>query len=424
MILSELQTSFIIPIIFILTLAIISNLLLYVLNLDYLPIFTIQIIIGLIISRWFNNYVNQNNFLSIVDSIYIAGLSLVMFLSGYEVETKVGGKTIINDLTSKSKNVKSFNAGRVSIIITILIHILAIGVSFLFVNQITGNKIMGIILLTLVFSSSFAGIIVPIIVSKEMLYTPIGKVVSTIANISEGLSILFLSIVMLVINKDVDYKLSLLLVGSLLFIYLLFKNNKIASTLKNQKGELTNTISIFILILVLFFVVLSDFAGVEYILGAFVIGMIVRSAQVNINIIHSLEKVIFGVFAPIFFILVGTKVDVISIFENVDMVILTGLLTIALVVVELPILFLLKWFNRRTVIPSMLLLSSTIIVPLALDHFNHELGLYSNEFSQALIFASLLVCIIGTIYFVIRFPFDDLKKEVREKEYESNQRNF
>ncbi|NLD25810.1 MAG: hypothetical protein GX661_00445, partial [Acholeplasmataceae bacterium] len=79
-------TNFFIPIIILLGLSTISSIILAVFRLKFLPVFTVEIIIGIIIASWFNKYMAELEMTAIVDGIYVTGLSLLMFLSGYEVE--------------------------------------------------------------------------------------------------------------------------------------------------------------------------------------------------------------------------------------------------------------------------------------------------------------------------------------------------
>ncbi len=91
---------------------------------------------------------------------------------------------------------------------------------------------------------------------------------------------------------------------------------------------------------VLTFVILLMFAwgaigqalGIEALLGAFVVGIVLSQIpQLNPDIIHKLESIALGIFAPIFFAVAGLKVDALRLLEP-------QLLTIMLVVTVVAII--------------------------------------------------------------------------------------
>lgn len=421
MILSGLVTQFFVPIIILLGFATISSVLLKVFKLDFLPVFAIEILIGLIIGKWFNGYIEGLELTGVVEGLYTLGLSLLIFLGGYEVEFEI--KDLIleehadSDLINKksSKN-KSINAFKVGIILTVFSYIAALIVSIFFGSFITGNKVLGIIVLTLVFASTFAGLVVPILHEKELIHTAIGKTLGTIADLSEALSIILLTILMIVVDVEREYWYIIGLIALILITFSVFRKYRVGNIFGKFTEGVDHLATRVVVIVIFVFVLLSNLAGGEYILGALLAGIFVRRAKFSKDIMHSLERVIYGIFAPMFYIIVGTTIDIASILSSWDSISLVLLLAVALIVVEIPVLYLLKWYNWKTVVPSVVLMSCTIIVPIAAREINHNLHLFSDEFAQALILASLIICIIGTIFFAIRFPFSSLKKENDEKE--------
>lgn len=79
---------------------------------------------------------------------------------------------------------------------------------------------------------------------------------------------------------------------------------------------------------------------------------------------------------------------------------------------------LLKWFKLNTVLPSIVLMACTVVVPIAVTHIGEGLGVFSKQFSQCLLLASLLVCIIGSIIFSINFPFGNYREKIKTAEAE------
>lgn len=85
----EQVSGFFVPIIILLSLASVSSILISVFKLKFLPTFAVEILIGLVIAYWFNADMARWGFTGVVDGIYVLGLSMMMFLSGYDVDFDV-----------------------------------------------------------------------------------------------------------------------------------------------------------------------------------------------------------------------------------------------------------------------------------------------------------------------------------------------
>ena len=283
----------------------------------------------------------------------------------------------------------------------------------MFGSFIEGNKVLGIIILTLVFASTFAGLVVPILHEKHLINSAIGKTLATIADLSEALSIIFLTILMIIV-LDRQYWYIIALIALTLITFTVFRKYRVGRFFGKFTEGVDHLATRVVIIITLVFVLLSNLAGGEYILGALLAGIFVRRTKFSSEVMRSLERIIYGIFAPMFYILVGTQIDIISLMSSWDNVLLVLLLAVALLAVELPVLYLLRWYNWKTVVPSIILLSCTIIVPIAALELNHSLHIFPEEFLQCLILASLIICILGTIFFATRFPYSQLKKNEKE----------
>jgi CPA2 family monovalent cation:H+ antiporter-2 len=290
----------------------------------------------------------------------------------------------------------------------------SIVVSLFFSNSIGGNKFLAVILMTLIFASTFAGLVVPLIHNEGLSHTVIGKLLAAISNLSEALSILFLTIFMIATDVDPAYWIVVLLIAVLIITLMIIKKYKFGKAFSKITEGIDHFATRIVIVVILGLVILSDMSGGEYILGAFIAGILVHQADFSEDIIHSLSRVIYGIFAPMFFILVGTRIDIMNYIREPESLLMVLYIFIGLLACELPVLYLLKWYRMNTVAPSMLLLSCTIVVPIAANHINEILHLYTEEFGDALILASLLLCVFGTILFQINFPFGNIKKTQHE----------
>ena len=79
MFLFELSTKIFLPVIFLLFISVIVQIILRTFKIKFIPAFVIELIIGIIIAKPFNEFISQNEFTPLIDGVYVLGLSLIMF---------------------------------------------------------------------------------------------------------------------------------------------------------------------------------------------------------------------------------------------------------------------------------------------------------------------------------------------------------
>lgn len=410
--LAALQTSFLIPILIILGVSAVIELILSGLNIKFIPAFVIQIIIGVALAPWFNQYILDLQMVSVMDGLYIVGLSLIIFLSGYEVELG-----LLKD--KKSSDSSYVNVFRVGLGIFISVLMLAIGIGF--IMSLTQDINIGDqwlktgLLLGIVLSSSFAGLVSPLIHIQKMQNTILGKIFDIFSDLSEIVSIVLLSIFMIITGVTSGLIWILLVILIILVIW---------SRLSAKKSFFEKVTSItdykqlpirLLIVLILGLVLLSDLAGVEYILGAYAAGMVTRSTGVQKETFKKLEHLIYAIFIPIFFVIVGTRIDIISFVKEGSNFLHVLFILIGLLIVRIPMLYLLRWFKFKTILPMILLSTTTIIVCIAAGHIGVHLNLFTDAFSDALVLAGIITCIINPIIFRVVFPMGEQTEMYRFK---------
>ncbi|MDD4000433.1 MAG: cation:proton antiporter, partial [Bacilli bacterium] len=299
-------TGFFIPIIILLGIASLTSVLISVLKLKFLPVFAVEIILGMLIASWFNKFIVSQNMTGIVDGIYVLGLSMLMFFSGYEVDFDAFKDFELNEENDCStckhrrcRDCKHINTKKTVFTITILTYLASMIVALMFNPFMENNKFIGILLLTLLFASTFAGFVVPILYNEGLHGTVIGSILSAIANLSEALSILFLTIIMMVVY-DSEFWLIILIIGIFLIISRIFKKLELGNFFGKFTAGIDHLATRVIIVLILLLVFLSDLAGGEYIFGAFLAGIIVRQARFSEKIVEGISQIIYGVFTPMF----------------------------------------------------------------------------------------------------------------------------
>lgn len=418
-------TGFFIPIIVLLGIASLTSIIISAFKLRFLPVFAVEIFVGIAIASWFNKFMLDLNMTAVVDGIYVLGLSLLMFFSGYEVDFDAFKDFDLNEENDcktckhrRCRHCKHINTFRTVILITVLTYLASLVAAFFLTPFMEAKKGIGIILLTLLFASTFAGFVVPILVDEGLHETVVGKILSAIANISEALSILFLTVLMIATDIDPKYWLIILTIGLILIIFRIFRKHAIGKRFSKIAEGVDHLATRVIIILILLLVLLSDLSGGEFIFGAFLAGIIVRQAKFSEKLVLGIEQIIYGVFTPMFYIIVGTSIDIVELFSDPSSFLLVALIVLCLLLAELPMFILLKWLKLNTVLPSIVLMACTVVVPIAVTHIGEGLGVFSKQFSQCLLLASLLVCIIGSIIFSINFPFGNYREKIKTAEAE------
>ena len=369
------------PVVILIAISALIPIILSVLKIKFIPFSVVEIVAGIIIGSFFNkNGMFTNEF---SEGLYIFGMAFLLFLSGLDTDFSVFKKH-----DPKDHHVDILKVSVILIIAVLLISLLA---SFIFINYIEKDKLSGILLLTIAFSTTFASIVVPILHQRGLGHTAIGKVLCTYAEISELLSIVLLSIFMVFnrINHDQKPWLLLFVILTLVITYVIERFVKKDNFQKVMDGFTHLALRLCLLVFIICMII-SQVAGVEFILGAFLAGVVLRVAKLSHHSMEKLEVVGYGIFVPIFYILLGVKIPFMTLIKNPEYIGLTLALFGVLILVKLPFMYLLKWFKVKAVIPSMLITTCTIIVAITLESFH----IFKEEFSYCLILASTLTCII------------------------------
>ena len=392
------------PIVILLGLAAVIPVILAICRIKFIPVLVIEILTGILLASFSSKefFVNNNELTPFMEGLYTIGMGILLFLSGLDTDFTVLGK--------HKKGDSYLHISRLTTILLFTVILCSIGGSFLFLDFMN-HKVIGIIVLTIIFCSTFASIVIPLVHEEGLGDSTIGKIISSYSTKAELLSIVALSILMMVLGMTKEQKpwLLFILVIILLIVYIFSRYLKLNSFKKISDGIVHFGVRLTIALL-LGLMILCSISGVEYILGAFLAGMVIKSAKPSESNIHKLEIIGYGIFVPIFYMLVGLKIGllmpILEIFkwENLSLIlILFGML----IVVKIPFMYLCRWFNFSTVIQTTLFVACTLIVVIASEEF----GVFTKKFMNALIIASSLTCIIPPILFDITKRFGYSKKE-------------
>ncbi|MCM3569974.1 monovalent cation:proton antiporter family protein [Neobacillus mesonae] len=380
------------------TMAFLTPIILHRLKLNFIPVVVAEIIMGLILGKSGFNIVHEDMWLSTLSTL---GFIFLMFLSGLEIDFSAftGGKK--REILPNGK--KEPNSFAVSSIIFGGIFVLSLGLSYLFV---LAGFIDNAFLMTLIISTISLGVVVPTLKEAHLMKTVIGQIILLIAVIADLATMILLAVFVSIYepNHENTWLLLVLFAAGIILYFLgkMFKSRTFVETLSTGTVQI-GTRAVFTLIIVL--VGLSETVGAENILGAFLAGVLVSLLSPNQELVHKLDSFGYGFLIPIFFVMVGVELDIWSLLSEKKLLLLIPLLLIGLLVSKLIPVYLLKiWYDTKTVISSVFLLTSTLSLVIAAATIGERIGVITEQMKGTLILVAVITSILTPIVFKKLFP--------------------
>ncbi|KZE63420.1 sodium:proton antiporter [Fictibacillus phosphorivorans] len=367
-------------------------------RLKIIPVVVAEIIVGIILGKSGFDIVHSDAWLEILS---VLGFIFLMFLSGLEIDFSI----FAGEANTKKKNAEKKEPNRlvVSSVIFLFILILSYGLSLLFV---WGGFTESAFFMTLVISTISLGVVVPTLKEEKLSKTTIGQIILLVAVIADLVTMILLALFVSLESGDPSRMwLLLILFAAGVILYFVGKQLRHRSFLDTMsKGTIQlDTRAVFTLIIVL--VGLSESVGAENILGAFLAGVLVSLLSPNKQLVHKLDSFGYGFLIPIFFVMVGVELDIRSIFADPKALALIPLLLLALLISKfLPILYLRKWYDWKTVTAAGFLLTSTLSLVIAAAKIGERINIIDARTSSALILTAVISAIITPIFFKKFFP--------------------
>ncbi|MBE7347745.1 monovalent cation:proton antiporter family protein, partial [Staphylococcus epidermidis] len=157
--------------------------------------------------------------------------------------------------------------------------------------------------------------------------------------------------------------------------------------------------------LIILLVALAEGVGAEYILGAFLAGVVVSLLKPNEEMVEKLDSFGYGFFIPIFFIMVGVDLDIPSLIKEPSLLLIIPVLIFSFIISKLiPVFYIRRWFDTKTTIASAFLLTSTLSLVIAAAKIAEKLKAISPETSGILILSAVITCVFVPVIFKKMFP--------------------
>ncbi len=381
--------------------AFLTPLILHKLKLNMIPVVVAEIMIGLILGKSGFDIVETDMWLETLSTL---GFIFLMFLSGLEIDFKAfsGSKK-----RAKLPNGKlEPNTFLTATLIFIGIFILSLLLSYLFVFA---GFIDNVFLMTIIISTISLGVVVPTLKEAHLMQTGIGQIILLVAVIADLVTMILLAVFASLYEDGGNTWLLLILFAAGVLLYLLLRGFKKRDT-PYLDSMATGTIQIGtrgVFTLIIFLVAISETVGAENILGAFLAGVLVSMLSPNQELVHKLDSFGYGFFIPIFFVMIGVNLNIWSLFSEPKLLLLIPLLLIGLLVSKLiPVYLLKRWYDKKTVIASGFLLTSTLSLVIAAATIGENMGIITKEMSGMFILVAVITSVITPIVFKKLFPLD------------------
>ncbi len=375
--------------------ALITPILIKRLHLNFLPVVVAEILMGILIGKSVFNLVQPNEMLNVLSTL---GIIFLMFLSGLEIDFSTF-KTKKNDKKDTDEPNRLVLTG------SIFIGILILSVLSAYVFKWTG-LVDDILLMVIIISTISLGVVMPTLKEMNLLRTSIGQIILLVAVIADLVTMLLLTVYGTLHAKGDSplWLVGILVVFTALF-YVLGGYFKKSSLLKKMMEGTTQIGIRAIFALIILLVALAEGVGAENILGAFLAGVVVSLIGADQDLVNKLDSFAYGFLIPIFFIMVGVELNIRELLKDPSLLILIPLLLLVFFLTKFfPMLVLMKWYDKKTVVASSFLLTSTLSLVIVSAKLAEQLGTISNVLSGTLILSAIITCVIVPIFFKKLFP--------------------
>lgn len=373
------------------------------LNVTFLPVVVAEILMGIIIGNSFLGLVHKDEMLNILSTL---GFIFLMFLSGLEIDFSAFKKDTRKrqGIDKNEKNLPS----HLQLALTVFSLIMVLSIILAFVFKWLGF-VDDVLLMVIIISTISLGVVVPTLKEMNIMRTTIGQFILLVAVLAD-----LFTMVLLTIYGGINGEgggsiwLSAILIVFTAIFYLLGSVFKRLNFMQRLMGGTTQIGIRAIFALIILLVALAEGVGAEYILGAFLAGVVVSLLKPDEEIIHTLDSFGYGFFIPIFFIMVGVDLDIPSLIKEPSLLIIIPILILSFIVSKLiPVLFIRRWFDTKTTIASAFLLTSTLSLVIAAAKIAEELKAITSEMSGILILSAIITCVFVPIVFKKLFPIPD-----------------
>lgn len=371
--------------------------LLHRLKWNAVPVVVAEIAVGLLLGESGLEIIQEDQLLELLSML---GIIYLMFLTGLEVDF---------DLIQRSrKQADSANPLFIGLVGFGVIFIASFLLAWLFYGM---GFVEDVFFMTLIISTISLSVTMPVLKDKGLLEGTLGQSILLTAVLADFFTMLLLAVdVALLRSAGISSILLLILLFVIFFVVYrlvtLFRPKNMMEKIHKETISI-GTRGVFALIL--FFVSLSEGVGAENILGAFLAGVIVSLLSPEKAFVKQLNAFGFGFLIPIFFVMVGARLDLPGLFADPKALTMLPLLLLAFYLSKLVVIPVFRrWFSWKEASASGVLLGSTLSLVIAAAAVGMDLGIIDNTMNTALVLAAVVTVVISPIIFQRIMPEEEV----------------
>ena len=329
-----------------------------------------------------------------LDFLATFGFAFLMFLSGLEI-----------DFGAISLGAKKTTGQRLGNPISLAIANFAITVGAAFVSAL-GMQYLGLIqsplVMALILSTTSLGIVLPILRERGLAATRYGQALLVTAVVADFGTLILITVVIAALSHGLtlDLLLGLLILAAYALAVRLGRMAFGISKLRQLVDELAHTTAQIrvraTFALLVAFIVLAKWLGIEVILGAFLAGTVISllsKREENSILYQKIDAIGFGFFIPVFFIMVGVRFDLPALIASREAPwLVVALLGVAYLVKFLAALLYRLNFSWRETWAAGSLLSARLSLIIAASAIALELGAIDEAINSAVILLAVVTC--------------------------------
>lgn len=366
-----------------------------------IPSVVVEILSGFIIGDHVLGILPEAEYL---DFLSLSGFIFLMFLSGLEVDVnQVYASLPKRRITPGTLLTNPLLSG-----LAIYTGTLALGYASAWLLAFY-IPIQNLWYFTLIISTSSVGIILPVLKERGEVNQRYGQLIVLAAAIADILSILLFTLTSSYLKKGLQFEILLILSLLLAFVIAYYAGRSLVKQrffkrVLHQLSHASSQIKVRgTIVLILLFVILSQWIDAEIILGAFLAGLLMSffSRKERSSLLMKLDAMGYGFFIPVFFIMVGAGIDLDAFLAfDQSFLFMGGLVLVLYAIKVIPVWGI--WGRLMDFSSSSaagLLLASRLSLIIAAAQIGLELGVITEATNTAFVIMAVLTCTLSPVFY-------------------------
>lgn len=371
------------------------------LEITKVPSVIVEIIMGVLIGPYVFDLMEDTPYMQFLAD---TGFLFLIFLAGLEIDIRKIASSLPRGQFTFSKLVSN------SFLLALFIYFGSLFLSLPFAWLLNQFIEINIAFYTLIMPTVALSITVPILKADGELNRKFGQILLLEGAIATVMSIILISLYSGILQYGFQFELLLFLIIFIfsLLVYLIGKKLVRLRTFQKLQYRLEHAASQIrvrgTVALLLVFVIIAQLINTEEVLGAFFAGTLL-SLFVNkqrSSLLFKLDGMSYGFFIPVFFIIVGVRLDLSALSQlNESIPFVLTLVAGFFLTQVIPAMILVKIFGWKKALAGGTLLTARLGLTIAAATIGLNLGVISSADNAVLIIAAIVVSLISPLAYKI-----------------------